>query len=64
MTELSEKKNQKREKQKREKDMVMRKSLSVGEKQNSLEYNNGKDGKSYWCKAHSTDAGQPQAFQL
>lgn len=44
--------------------MVMKKSLSVGEKQNFLDYNNGKDGKLYWCKAHSTDAREPQAFQL
>lgn len=62
MTELSEKKN--KTEQKREKHMVMKKSLSVGEKQNSLEYDNGKDGKSYWCKAYSTDAREPQAFQL
>lgn len=64
MTELSEKKNKKRKNKKREKHTVMKKSLSVGEKQNSLEYSNGKDGKSYWCKAHSIDVREPQAFQL
>lgn len=33
-------------------------------KHNPLEYDNGKDGKSYWCKAHSTVTREPQAFQL
>lgn len=63
MTELSEKKN--KTKQKREKHMVMKEPLSVGEQaKNSLDHDNEKDDNAY-CprKEHSynTDLSIPTA---